>query len=188
MFCTTEDLFDLANRGQKFGTVYADPPWLYHNKASEGAACNHYEGMTVRELMRLPVKWLAAETAHLHLWTTNAFLFDCKDIMEAWGFEYKGMLIWIKDRIGMGNYWRVTHELLLLGTRGPKCAFKIKNIPSWIKIHKGRHSAKPTTIRRMLEKVSPSPRLELFARPPICKGWVPWGNEIRRADFRKDCL
>ena len=86
--CTTRELEVLIARGMKFGTVYADPPWLYENQGTRAATSNHYGGMTIEEIAALPIAQLATENAHLHLWTTNAFLFDCKTIIEVWGFEY----------------------------------------------------------------------------------------------------
>ncbi len=61
---------------------------------------------------------LVSHAAHLHLWTTNAFLFESKALLEAWGFEYKSVLVWVKPEIGLGNYWRLAHEFLVLGVRG----------------------------------------------------------------------
>ncbi len=45
--------------------------------------------MDTEEIASLPVIDLAAEDAHLHLWTTNAFLFEAQQIIERWGFVYK---------------------------------------------------------------------------------------------------
>lgn len=174
--CTTEDLRTLHARGMTFGTIYADPPWLYSNQGTRAATGNHYGGMTVEEIADLPVEQLAADNAHLHLWTTNAFLFDCKDIMTAWGFTYKSCFVWAKPQMGIGNYWRVSHEFLLLGVRG-KCPFLDRGQMSWITEERTKHSAKPERIRAIIERVSPSPRLELFARR-TAPGWVSWGNEI----------
>ena len=50
--------------------------------------------------------------AHLHLWTTNAFLESAFTVMRAWGFEYKSILVWVKPNIDLRNYWRVSHEYL----------------------------------------------------------------------------
>ena len=75
---TVADLQALAESGRRFGAIYADPPWLYGNQATRASTGNHYGGMTVAEIAALPVARLAADNAHLHLWTTNGFLFDCK--------------------------------------------------------------------------------------------------------------
>ena len=61
--------------------------------------------MTVDEIAALPVDQLAADDSHLHLWVPNAFLFQAKDVMEAWGFTYKTNFIWVKSTPGLGNYW-----------------------------------------------------------------------------------
>jgi N6-adenosine-specific RNA methylase IME4 len=179
--CSVADLGDLVATGQAFGTIYADPPWRYSNKATRAAAEGHYPTMSLEEIAALPVAQLAAEQSHLHLWTTNAFLFECQEIMKAWGFEYKSMLIWVKPNIGMGNYWRVSHEILLLGVRNG-CKFLDKGQASWLSAKRGRHSAKPAKVRRLIERVSPGPRLELFARTEA-DGWAVWGNQIERTIF-----
>lgn len=180
----SSDLTDLTNRGMKFGTIYADPPWLYDNQGTRGATSDHYRGMTTEEIAALPVKPLAADVAHLHLWTTNAFLFDAKHIMEAWGFEYRSCFIWVKPQMGMGRYWRVSHEFLLLGVRG-ECSFQDPSLMSWGEFDRGRHSAKPPEVRTFIERSSPSARLELFGRQ-LAPGWVVWGNEIERSAFNAD--
>jgi N6-adenosine-specific RNA methylase IME4 len=140
--CTVDDLRHLVAAGKQYGTIYADPPWQYDNQGTRASTDKHYQTMTVDEIAALPVRELAADRAHLHLWTTNAFLFDCRRIMGAWGFEYKSLFVWCKPQMGIGNYWRVSHELLLLGTRG-KCGFIAHDVPSWAEYDRGRHSAKP---------------------------------------------
>jgi hypothetical protein len=105
-------LEELSAVGRKYPTIYADPPWAYDNVASRAAAQNHYPTMSLAEICDLPVANLAAADAHLHLWTTNGFLRDAFDVRDAWGFTFKSCLIWVKDEIGMGNYWRVSHEFL----------------------------------------------------------------------------
>jgi N6-adenosine-specific RNA methylase IME4 len=182
--CTVADLHKLAADGRRFGTIYADPPWQYGNQSTRGAMNDHYIGMGVDEIAELPVVALAAEQAHLHLWTTNAFLFDCQRIMQAWGFEYKSCYVWVKPQIGMGNYWRVSHEFLLLGVRG-SCAFADRSLRSWGEFRRGQHSAKPDEIRTLIERASPGPRLELFGRR-VARDWTVWGNEIKRAVFDVD--
>ena len=70
---------------------------------------------------------------------------------------------------------------MLLGVRG-SCPFLDRGQISWLHEPRGQHSAKPERIREIVEKVSPGPRLELFARR-ITQGWVCWGNEIERSLF-----
>lgn len=178
-YCTTSDLATLA--GKQFATILADPPWQYGNQSTRGATGDHYVGMTVDEICALPIAGTAADNAHLHLWTTNAFLFDAQRVMESWGFTYKSCFVWVKPQIGMGNYWRVSHEFLLLGVRG-SLPFADRSLRSWAEFRRGQHSAKPEQIRDLIHRASPGPRLELFARRAV-EGWTVWGNEIRREVF-----
>lgn len=177
--CTVDDLTSLADAGQKFGTIYADPPWKYGNQATRASTDNHYSTMTVDEICALPIEALAADRAHLHLWTTNAFLFDAKRVIEAWGFEYRSCFVWCKPQMGIGNYWRVSHEFLLLGIRGDAVTFTDKTLMSWQSLDRGQHSKKPEAVRQKIEAACPAltPRLELFARV-ASHGWSAWGNEV----------
>lgn len=176
-------LDDLSGSGLTFSTVYADPPWQYSNSASRGAAINHYPTMTIDEICAEPVSSLVTEPAHLHLWTTNAFLREAFDVIDAWGFRYKSCLIWIKPTIGMGNYWRVSHEYLLLGVRG-SLPFDDRTQRSWILERRTIHSRKPYRVRQLIEHVSPGPYLELYGREEIPNSqWTVYGNQVERRLF-----
>jgi N6-adenosine-specific RNA methylase IME4 len=177
-----ETLEQLIERGLKFGTVYADPPWQYGNQATRAATDNHYPTMTVDQIATLPVAEVVADNAHLHLWTTNAFLFESKQIMEAWGFTYKSAFVWVKPQMGIGNYWRVSHEFLLLGVRG-QCPFADRGLMSWLHAERTRHSAKPEVVRKFVERASPGPRLEMFARVAV-QGWTALGNQLESSIFQ----
>lgn len=183
--CTAADLWRLAETGARFGTVYADPPWVYDNQRTRAATGNHYSGMSVDELCELPVGQLAMPDAHLHLWTTNGFLFECPRIFEAWGFEFRSSLIWVKPQMGIGNYWRNSHEFLLTAIRGNAKRFNDKSLKSWLECDRGRHSAKPEQIRGFIERASHGPYLEMFGRSPAT-GWTVWGNQIERGMFFAD--
>lgn len=180
-WCQVDDLERFAETGPKCGTVYADPAWIYGNQSTRGATEDHYVGMTVDEICALPVARIAAKDAHLHLWTTNAFLFDAKRVIEAWGFEYRSCYVWVKPQIGMGNYWRVSHEFMLLGIRG-SATFADKSLRSWGEFPRRKHSAKPEEIRALIERSGVGPRIELFARRKA-PGWYAWGNQIERSVF-----
>ena len=179
--CAEDDLMALIESGKKFSTILADPPWAYSNQATRASTDNHYGTMSVDDICDLPVVELVNDNAHLHLWTTNAFLFDAKRVMESWGFEYKSVFIWIKPSMGIGNYWRVSHEFMLFGIRG-SLPFLDHAEMSWLQEKRSQHSKKPETIISKIEKVSPSPYLELFGRRTR-PGWTVWGNEIERHLF-----
>lgn len=180
--CELPDLHAAVRAGRKYGTIYADPPWRYDNQSTRAATGNHYDGMSVEKICELPVRQLAADDAHLHLWTTNAFLFDCPRIFDAWGFEFRSTFIWVKPQMGIGNYWRNSHEILLTAVRGNARRFNDHSMMSWLEKTRGAHSAKPEEIRSMIERASPGPYLELFARRRA-DNWDAWGNQIEKTLF-----
>ena len=172
------DLKELIRRGRKFTTVYADPPWDYDNRATRAAARNHYPTMSLDDICDEPVANLVAERAHLHLWTTNAFLPDAFEVIKAWGFDYKSCFIWVKPQLGIGNYWRVAHEFLLLGVRGT-LPFRDQSQISWLERARSGHSRKPDVVRELIEKVSPGPYLEMYGRQaPPSEEWTVYGNQV----------
>ncbi len=156
----------LVDSGTRFGTIYADPPW------------NDERGprMTVDDLCVLLVESIVADDAHLHLWTTEAHLFDAKQVIDAWGFGYAGCFVWIKPDSNVGDYWRVAHEFLLLGVRG-SCSFLDRSLRSWAEIGPAHDGHKPAAVRQMIERASPGPRIELFANGPV-DGWTICGNQV----------
>ncbi len=174
------DLKTLVARGCKFCTILADPPWKF-DRSPRGAAAHHYPTMTVDEIAALPVAELAAEVCHLHLWTTHSFLFEAQRVMDAWGFAYKSVFVWVKPKFGTGHYWRSAAEFMLLGVKG-NATFLDHTIANWACHERGAHSQKPEAIRRLVERVSPAPFLELFGRRAI-HGWVVHGNEVTRGLF-----
>lgn len=180
--CEVADLWRLVQEGKRFGSFYADPPWLYDNQGTRAATGNHYDGMTVDEMCALPIADIAAPDAHLHLWTTNGFLFECPKIFEAWGFEFRSSFIWTKPQIGIGNYWRNSHEFLLTAIRGNAKRFNDRSLKSWLECDRGAHSTKPEQVRSFIERASPGPYLEMFGRRPA-DGWTVWGNQIERNIF-----
>jgi N6-adenosine-specific RNA methylase IME4 len=168
--------------GEQYGTIYADPPWQYGNQSTRAATDNHYQTMTVDELCKMPIGDLAADAAHLHLWTTNGFLPDAFRVIDAWGFEYKSCFVWVKPQMGIGNYWRVSHEFLLLGVKGDAKRFNVHDKMSWLLSDRKKHSAKPEEVAAMIEEASPGPFLELFGRRPM-RGWTVFGNQIESRLF-----
>ncbi|MGD2111665.1 MAG: MT-A70 family methyltransferase, partial [Phycisphaerae bacterium] len=97
-----------------YGTIYADPPWPYKNQATRAAAINHYPSMSIEEICRLPVADRVQKKAHLWLWVTNSFMREAFEVIDAWGFEFKSLVVWIKPNLGLGNFVRSSHELLTI--------------------------------------------------------------------------
>lgn len=174
-------LDELLAQQRRFACFYADPPWRFDNRASRAAAENHYSTLSLKDLLDMPIGELAEPNSHLHLWVPNSLLAEGLEVIKAWGFVYKTCFVWIKPQMGMGHYWRSSHELLLLGVRG-SYRFRANDLKSWKLARRTRHSSKPDVVREMIERVSPGPYLELFARR-TCSGWTAFGNEVERMLF-----
>jgi N6-adenosine-specific RNA methylase IME4 len=159
-----------------FPTILADPPWDVLQRSGRGAH-RHYSLMTTEQIAALPVGGLASTDAHLWLWVTNATLFAGRAVMEAWGFTYRSCLTWVKPGLGLGSsYLRNNTEHLLLGTKG-KAPVLYRSQPTWLFAPKQDHSHKPEEQYAVIERCSPGPYLELFARRKQ-PGWQVWGNEV----------
>lgn len=162
----------------QFNTILADPPWDIEQKGARGASV-HYDLMTLERIKAMPVADLAADNAHLWLWVTNATLRDGYDVAEAWGFKVRSPLTWVKFRLGLGNYLRNSTEHVLFATRG-KAPVQFRSQPTWINAPVMEHSHKPEEQYAVIERISPGPYLELFARrrPLSDSDWSVWGNQI----------
>lgn len=168
----------LIDAGREFRTIVADPPWPFHDKASRGAANNHYPTMPLEQIIAEPVAQLAVKASHLHLWCPSAILPDAFRVIEAWGFEYRSTFVWVKPQLGIGHYWRCSHELLLLAVRG-NLPFRDHSQRSWIQADRRRHSEKPDEVRKIIERVSPGPYLEMYGRrTPPSDAWTVHGNQV----------
>jgi len=158
-----------------FRVVYADPPWSYDNTGFDTSAEAHYPTMALEAICALEVEERAADDAVLFLWVTNPFLAEGLRVCEAWGFDYKTNLVWVKANTVAGFYARGQHELLYVATRG-SCLPK-KTFPSVITAERREHSRKPDIVYDIVEAMYDGPYIELFARGERA-GWEPWGNEI----------
>jgi N6-adenosine-specific RNA methylase IME4 len=165
----------------KYRTIVADPPWHVGagpDWASSGPSRKLvYPTMTFEDICAMPVKDLAADNAHLYIWTINAYLERTYDLARAWGFKPSTMLTWAKrpNGIGLGGTYSLTTEFILFARRGT-CKALSRVDSTWWEWPRGRHSAKPEAFLDMVEQVSPGPYVELFARRNRL-GWDTWGNE-----------
>jgi N6-adenosine-specific RNA methylase IME4 len=193
---TVTTLTTVIPEGQ-VGTIVADPPWSYGNTSTRGAAEDHYGTMSIEELCDLDpdpknpayvANVRAAEQSHLYLWSTAGHLPEAFRVMEAWGFEYKTYLVWVKPQMGMGNYFRVSTELILFGVRGGLRTSE-RDIMNYFQARRGKHSTKPLVFQDIVAKTSPGPYLEMFTRCYAdqmitgctcskCRlGWETWGDQ-----------
>lgn len=174
----------------RFRTIYADPPWRFQNRtgkmAPEYKRMARYGTMTLEEIYELPVADIAADQAHLYLWCPNALIAEGLEAMRRWGFTYKSNLVWYKvrkdggpDGRGVGFYFRNVTELVLFGIRGKnnRTLSPGRTQVNLLGTRKRRHSQKPDEMWDIVERCSPGPRLEMFARH-YRRGWHQWGDQV----------
>ena len=177
------------NITEKYGIVYADPPWRYWQKRLNGAAEHHYPTMSVEELCALPVADIAAKDSVLFLWTTFPKIPEALQVIKAWGFTYKTVaFVWLKLNkkartwfYGLGFWTRGNAEICMLATKGhPKR--KSAGIHQFIISPIEQHSKKPDEARDKIVALMGDdiPRIELFARQET-EGWDTWGNEVKNS-------
>jgi N6-adenosine-specific RNA methylase IME4 len=161
---------------RKYKTILADPPWDVQQKGTYGAI-HHYNLLSLERIKAMPIADLCEDNAHCWLWVTNGTLRHGFDVLEAWGFTPRSMFTWVKPRYTLGVYLRNATEHMLLGTRG-NAPIQFKGQGTWGFYPLQEHSHKPEEQFAIIERVSPGPYLELFARRKQ-PGWDAWGNEIR---------
>ena len=158
-----------------FATILVDPPWPLQSGEK------HYRTMSLAQIKALPVGRLAARDAHLWLWTTNTLLPTAYEVAEAWGFTVRSPLTWVKFRLGLGGRYQLRNatEQLLFCTRG-KAPLGSRSQPTWFNAPVTEHSRKPAEQFAIIERVSPGPYLELFARrrPESNQPWAVWGDQV----------
>ena len=198
------DLFRLPDppRAGAYRVLYVDPPWPERGggKIKRGAD-KHYPLMKVSDIVAMFVtfgQW-AAPDAHLYAWATNNYLPAAFKSIAAAGFRYITIVTWVKDRPGLGQYYRGRTEHCLFAVRG-RLAYRTRadgkraqgrtvlydapDLPDAfeapVPTARGKriHSRKPEAMRRFIEDVSGmGANLEVFARIRV-DGWDAWGNEV----------
>lgn len=183
-----------------YSTIVADPPWPYEAPGKYGNTLEHspnrdktiakegagsrarYGAMSIDDICALPVESVAAENAHLYLWTTNQFLVEAHSVARAWGFRQSTVITWVKTRhadgqpsMKMGYYYRSATEHCLFCVRG-RLRLRGPARATAFLAPRGPHSKKPEAFFDMVEEQSPGQYLELFARQRRL-GWDVWGNQ-----------
>jgi len=164
-----------------YKAILMDPPWyeIGGGRIRRGAD-RHYPLLKLHEIIEVIHKSGVFRPdpngCHLYLWVTNNHLIDGLKLIDALGFRYITNLVWVKDRFGLGQYFRGQHELCLFAVKG-RLPPKVRNISTVINAKRREHSRKPDEIYDIIETVSPGPYLEMFARR-LRPGWDVWGNEV----------
>jgi N6-adenosine-specific RNA methylase IME4/ParB-like chromosome segregation protein Spo0J len=156
-----------------FQVIVADPPWRY-----ETGNDLPYPTMPIEEIKAMPVRDIADENSILWLWTTNAHLRVAFDVVDAWGFEYRNLLTWAKDRMGTGDWLRGQTEHCLLAIRG-RPVFVNGSHTTVLEATRREHSRKPEEFYALVEATCAGGKVELFCRQRR-PGWQAYGNETQK--------
>ena len=169
--------------------VVADPPWwpkLHANTKGRKAGPyragpqRYYRLMSVEQI--ITCKPETHPKAHLWLWVINQHVDWGYAVARAWGFEPQQMITWAKPGFGTGQFQSNSESVLVCRKGGPVGnAFK-KTSCTWFKWPRGRHSEKPGEFFDLVERVSPGPYLEMFARRRR-SGWVQMGDQLESLNF-----
>ena len=162
-----------------FPVIYADPPWQYEHPISDSRKIeNQYPTMDIDDICKLPVSEITTDDAIIFLWVSTPMLKKGLQVLDAWGFEYRTSMVWVKPSIGPGQWVRQRHELILIGVKGSIPTPKGEDKPdSVIEAPRQEHSKKPDEMYSIIEKMYPElSKVELFSRQQR-EGWAVWGNQ-----------
>ncbi len=143
-----------------------------------GRVATPYPEMSLEKLANLEIP--AAPDCIMWCWVTNHFLHEAFHLLEAWGFEYKTLPTWHKQRLGVGNWLRNSTEHVLVATKGhPKWLIDLTNQKTWLEAPAGPHSRKPDEFYELVESLCIGRKLDYFSRQPR-PGWEQFGNDVAK--------
>ena len=168
----------------RYNTVVIDPPWEISLTGKVKLRPNRrvelpYKTMTLEEIKDFPIDEFANNGAHIYMWITNKMLRHSWDIFTSWNVNYHLTLPWVKPNgIAPCFAYKFASEFLILGFyRKPMQKFSRGGKLNWIKASSGKHSEKPEVFYRLIEEMSPGPRIDVFARKRH-DGFDAYGDEI----------
>jgi len=162
-----------------FEVINIDPPWNYGvpYDANGRRVASPYPEMNQDELKELNIP--SAENSIMFLWTTHKFIWDAKELLETWGFNYRSLIVWDKEKIGMGDLFRMQCEFCLVGIKGKPV---MNNNHTWrdiIRESRREHSRKPELFYSMVNELCVGRKLDYFSRAER-DGWEVFGNDASK--------
>lgn len=174
----------------RFDCIVIDPPWQYRNKNTGGSlisgADKKYPTLSFIELLNLQesIHRISKANSIMFMWITNPFLREGLSLLEAYGFEYKTLITWVKNGKGLGHWYRGNTEHLLVGIKGEVKAFHSQNI-NVFHADTREHSQKPIKAYELIDDatktISNCKTLEIFARKHY-RDWICIGLHLDGLD------
>jgi N6-adenosine-specific RNA methylase IME4 len=164
--------------------VVADPPWrpkLHANTVGRergpyrAGPQRYYRLLSIDEVIALRPE--TERKAHLWLWCINQHVDWGYLVARAWGFEPQQMITWCKRGLGTGRFQSNTEQVLICRKGGPTGNAFGPTGGTHFDWKRGRHSEKPSEFFDLVERVSPGPYLEMFARRRR-PGWAAMGEQL----------
>jgi len=167
-----------------FDVVSVDPPWPYEGESKNVTSfdavgrrvANPYPEMSIEQIKKIEMPLM--NDSVVLLWTTHKFLPDAFEILKEWNLEYKATLVWNKEKIGMGAWFRMQCEFCLVGIKG-KPYWNNTTFRDILNEPRREHSRKPDGFFEMIEQITLGRRLEYFSREKR-NGWEVFGNDINK--------
>lgn len=163
-----------------FDVISIDPPWPYGNEDQyDGTGyrvASPYPEMPLEDLAAMEIP--ASDNCVLWLWTTHKFMRHSFDLLDAWGFEDKAILTWVKDRMGTGRWLRSKSEFCIMAVRG-KPLIDLTNQTTILEAPLREHSRKPEEFYAFVESLCVGRMLDFFSRESR-EGWAQVGNDAEK--------
>ena len=162
-----------------FDVIAIDPPWNYGTAFDSAGrrVANPYPEMTQQQLKELEIP--AKENCVMFLWTTHKFIWDAKELLDNWGFTYRSMLVWDKEKIGMGDLIRMQCEFCLIGIKGKPIFKDNHSTRDIIREPRREHSRKPDAFYSLVDDLCVGRKLDFFSREQR-EGWCCFGNDTEK--------
>jgi N6-adenosine-specific RNA methylase IME4 len=161
-----------------YDVVSIDPPWPYGREYDPNGSrvANPYPEMSLQQIaeINLPL----TDNAVVFLWTTHKFLPDSFALLKGWGLEYKATMVWDKQKIGMGAWFRMQCEFCLVGIKGNPF-WKNTKYNEIINESRREHSRKPDSFFTLVGEICAGRKLEYFSREAR-EGWDIFGNDTNK--------
>lgn len=196
-----QQIIDTPSLEGTYDVIVIDPPWPLPGCEWDPLADRSYwqtrmnqrpyPEMTLDAIKALELP--ANENCVLWLWITNRNILQLGEVLEAWGFEYKTLLTWVKDRIGTGYWLRGQTEHCALAIKGSVPwqvggTPTVLDAPMWFDSQKPDEfyileapmradSQKPDEFYTLVDTLCHGKKLDMFSREKR-DGWDQWGDEI----------
>tara|TARA_R100001015_G_C4620740_1_gene177762 strand:+ start:50 stop:1186 length:1137 start_codon:yes stop_codon:yes gene_type:complete len=175
---------DLPELRGLFDVVSVDPPWNYEGKTDKVTSfdsigrrsANPYPEMSTDDIKKIKLPLM--DNAVVLLWTTHKFLPDAFEILKQWNLDYKATLVWNKEKMGMGAWFRMQCEFCLVAIKG-KPYWENTKYRDIFQETRRQHSRKPDAFYDMINNITLGRKLDYFCRESR-SGWEVFGNDINK--------